>query len=140
MSEARIKSAVVKIESQSKVAHSEPPYETIMQQIIYLLSAIINQNANNNGQNGPRCNNGNGKFPNMRTQKPRKDRKDMICWGCRGTRHGWREYSTPRQGNKYPFQTGQLTFQQTTGGGSTDLQSSPSPNQGLGTKNLILFK
>ena len=43
------------------------------------------------GQNGPRHNSGNGKFPNTRTQRPKKDRKDMICWGCGGTGHRWRE-------------------------------------------------
>ena len=67
------------------------------------MSTITNENANNNGQNGPRHNNGNGKFPNMRTQRPKKNRKYMICWGCGGTRHGWRECSTPRQGNNLPF-------------------------------------
>ena len=91
VSEVRPKSVVVEVETQPKVASSEPPYEAITQQITYLMSAITNQNANNNGQNGPRCNNGNGIFPNARTQRPKKDRKDMICWGCGGTGHGWRE-------------------------------------------------
>ena len=27
----------------------------------------------------------------------------MIFWGCRCNRHGWRECSTPRQGNDLPF-------------------------------------
>ena len=39
VSEVRAKSAVAKIESQSKAASSEPPYEAIMQQITYLMSA-----------------------------------------------------------------------------------------------------
>ena len=46
VSEARGKSAVVEIETQSKVASSEPPYEAIMQRITYLKSTISNQNAN----------------------------------------------------------------------------------------------
>ena len=49
VSEVRTKSAVVEIESQSKVASSETPYEAVMQQITYLMSSITNQNANNNG-------------------------------------------------------------------------------------------
>ena len=52
MSEARAKSAVVKLETQPKAASSEPSYETIMQQITRLMSAITNQNANTNRQNG----------------------------------------------------------------------------------------
>ena len=68
MSEVRAKSAVVEIDLQSKAASSEPPYEVIMQEITYLMSAITNRNANNNGQNGPRHNNGNGKFPNKNTK------------------------------------------------------------------------
>ena len=51
--EARAKSAVVELEAQPKVASSDQSYETITQQITYLLSAITNQNVNNNGQNGP---------------------------------------------------------------------------------------
>ena len=74
-----------------------------MQQIVYLMSAITNQNTSNNGQNGVRHNNGNWKFPNMKTQRPKRDQKDMLCWGCRGTGHGWRKCSTPKQGNNLPF-------------------------------------
>ena len=40
---------VVELDLQSKMASSDPPYEAIMQQITYLMSAITNQNANNNG-------------------------------------------------------------------------------------------
>ena len=29
----------------------------------------------------------------------------MKCWGCGGIGHGWRECSTPRQGNNLPFKT-----------------------------------
>ena len=38
---------------------------------------------------------------NLKGQK--KDRKDMISWGCGGTGHGWRECLTPREGNNLPF-------------------------------------
>ena len=87
VSEVRVKSAVVEIESQSKMASFESTYEAIVQHFAYLMSTITNQNANNNGQNGPRHNNGNEKFPNMKTQGPKKDRNDIACWGCRGTGH-----------------------------------------------------
>ena len=103
VSEVRAKSAVVEIESQSKMASFKPPYEAIMKQLTYLMSAITNQNANNNGKNVPRCNNGNKKFPNTKIQRPKKDRKDLTCLGCRGIRHGLRECSTSRQGNNLPF-------------------------------------
>ena len=102
--EVMAKSAVADLDSQLKIASSDPPYEVITQQIAYLLSEVTNQNANNsNGQNGPRHNNGNGKFSNTKTQRPKKERNDMTCWGCRGTGHGWRECSTPQQGNNLPF-------------------------------------
>ena len=81
VSEARDKLAVVELETQSKAASSQPTYEAIMQQIAYLMSSITNQNANNNGQNGPRYNNGNGKFPNTRTKRPKKVRKDLNLLG-----------------------------------------------------------
>ena len=57
-SEVRVKSAVVELETQPKATSSEPSYEAITQQIAYLMSAITNQNTNNNGQNGVRHNNG----------------------------------------------------------------------------------
>ena len=41
--EVRTKSAVVGANLQPKVASSDPPYEVIMQQITYLMSAITNQ-------------------------------------------------------------------------------------------------
>ena len=85
------------------MASSEPPYEAITQLITYLMPTITNQNANNNGQNGSRHNNGNGKFSNKKTQGPKKERKDITCWGCIGTGHSWRECSTPRQSNNLPF-------------------------------------
>ena len=102
--EARATSAVVDIDSKSKVASSDRPYEVITQQIAYLMSTITNQNPNKNkGQNGSKCNNGKGKTMNTKTQRPKKDRKDMTCWGCAGTGHEWRKCSTPRQGNNLPF-------------------------------------
>ena len=100
-SEVRNKSAVVELGTQPKATSVEPPYETITQ-IAYFMSAIINQNANNNGHNGARHNNGNGKLPNTKTQRPKKYKKGMLCWGCGGTGHGWREGLTPRQGNNLP--------------------------------------
>ena len=87
-SEVRAKSAVVELGTQSKATSSEPPYEGTMQQIAHFMSAITNQNASNNGQNGTRHNNGNGKFPNTKTQSPKKHRKDMLCLGCGGTDMG----------------------------------------------------
>ena len=78
----RTKSAVVELELQSKMASSDPPYEAIIQQIAYLMSAIIIQNANNNWQNGSRYNNGNRKFSNTKTQRPKKERYDLLgMWG-----------------------------------------------------------
>ena len=74
-----------------------------MQQIVYIMSAITNQNADTNGQNGPRHNSRDDKFTNTKTQRLKKDRKDMLWWGCGGTGHGWRECSTPREGNNLPF-------------------------------------
>ena len=70
------------------------------------MSAITNQNTNNtNGQNGLKQNNGDGKFSGAKSQKFKKDEKNMKCWGCGGMRHGWRECTTPRQGNNLPFNT-----------------------------------
>ena len=84
--EARAKSAMVKFQAQPKVATFDQLYKTIKQQIVYLMSTITNQNMNNNGQNGSNCFNGVGKF--SKPKRPKNDRKDIICWGCRGTGHG----------------------------------------------------
>ena len=100
MSGARAKSAVVGIDSKSKGASSDPPYEAITQQIAYLMSAITNQNTNNNSIGH---NNGNGIIPNMKTQRPEKDRKDRICWGSGGIGHQWRKCAKSRQDNNLPF-------------------------------------
>ena len=86
VSEARVKSAVIGIDSKSKGASSDQFYEVITQQIAYLMSAITNQNTNSHSVGH---NNGNGKIPNTRTQRPEQDRKDRICWGCGGIGHGW---------------------------------------------------
>ena len=94
--EARAKSAVVKLEAQPKVASSDQLYAPITQQITYLMATTTNQNVNNNGHNGPDCNNVGQKF--TKAQRQKNDRKDMICWGYRGTGHGWRKCSTPREG------------------------------------------
>ena len=91
------------MDTQPEANNPEPPYEAITQQIAYFMSAITNQNASNNGQNGVRCNNGNGKFSNTKTQRPKRDQKDMLSWGCGGTAHGWRECSTLRKDNNLPF-------------------------------------
>ena len=75
---SRAKSAVVELDTQPNANSSEPPYEAIMQQIVYLMFAITNQNANNNGPNGMRHNNGNGKFL---IQKPKGQREiKKICF------------------------------------------------------------
>ena len=49
--------------------------------------------------------NGNNKYSSNTFQRPKHDRKNMTSWGCGGTRHSWRECSTPRQGNTLPFRS-----------------------------------
>ena len=118
VSEARAKSAVVRTASalQTKVASSDTPHEALTQQIAYLMSAVTNQNlGKNNGCNGSKSNNGNGKYSSTKFQKPIRDRKDMKCWGCGGTGHSWREYSTPRKRNKLPFKPTNENQNQNTG-------------------------
>ena len=78
VSKVRATSAVVEMETQTKATSSEPTYEVITQQIAYLMSAITNQNASNNGQNGVRHNNGNGKFLIQKPKGQREIRK--ICF------------------------------------------------------------
>ena len=88
------------------MVNPDSSYEAITQQTAYLMSTITNHNTNNiKGQNGPKLNNGDGKFSGAKTQKFKKERKDMKCWGCGGMGHGWRESSTPRQGTNLPFKT-----------------------------------
>ena len=71
------------------------------------MSAVTNQTnqnlSKNNGHNGYKSSNGNIKYSSTKFQIPKKDRKDMKCWGCGGAGHSWRECSTPRQGNNLPF-------------------------------------
>ena len=63
VSETRAKSAVVGTDLQAKVASSDPPYETLTQQITYLMYVITNQNSSKNNEcNGSKPSNGNGKF------------------------------------------------------------------------------
>ena len=100
VSEARAKSAVVGIDLKSKEGQFWSILWSDPQQIAYLMSAITNQNTNNNSVGH---NNGNGKIPNTRTQRPKQDKKDRICWGCGGIGHGYRECATPRQSNNLPF-------------------------------------
>ena len=108
VSEVRAKSAVIGADTDSleTKASSEPSYEAIMQQIAYLMSAVANQ-TNPNLTKTSGCSgfkpNGNGKYSSNTFQRPNHDRKNMMCWGCGGTGHSWRECSTPRQGNNLPF-------------------------------------
>ena len=86
VSEARAKSTVVGTDTalQVKVASSEPSYEMLTQQIAYLMSAVTNQTnqnlSKNNGCNGSKSSNGNGKYLSTKFQRPKRDRKDMKCW------------------------------------------------------------
>ena len=116
VSEARAKSAVVGTNSQAKVASSDPPYEALTQQIAYLMSAITNQNSSKNSEHsGSKSGNGNGKCLSTKFQRPKRDRKDMKCWGYGGAGHSWRECSTPRQGNNLPFKPTNQNQNQNTG-------------------------
>ena len=93
------------------------------------MSDITNQNPSKNNEcNGSKQSNGNGKFSITKFQRLKKDRKDMKCWGCEGTGHGWKECSTPRQGNNLPF-SWPPEFKWPMGGGNSSLQSSPSSDQ-----------
>ena len=106
VSEARAKPGVVGTETafQAKVASSDP---SLGQHISYLMSAITNQTdqnlSKNNGGNDSKSSNGNGKYSSTKFQRPKRDRKDMKCWGCGGSGHSCREYYTPRQGNHLPY-------------------------------------
>ena len=143
VSEVRAKSALVGADTdlaKTKVS-SEPSNGAITQQIAYIMSASANQ-TNPNLTKTSGCPgfkpNGNGKYSSNTFQRPKHDRKNMTCWGCGGTEHCWRECSTSRQGNNLPFRPNlqnsnpgsrsNLNIQQ--GGGDTNLQSSPSNNQG----------
>ena len=90
VSKARAKSAMVETDTalQVKMASSDPSYEALTQQIAYLMSAITNQTnqnlSKNNGCNGSKSSNGNGKYLSTEFQRPKRDRKDMKCWRCGG--------------------------------------------------------
>ena len=56
------------------------------------MSNITNQNLSKNSDySGSKPSNGNGKFSSTKFQRPKRDRKDMRCWGCRGAGHSLRE-------------------------------------------------
>ena len=108
VSKGRAMSAIVGINTDlaEAKASSEPSYEAITQQIAYLMSAVANQV--NPGSTKPSVclgfkSNGNNKYSSNTFQMPKHNRKNMVCWGCGGTGHSWRECSTPRQGNTLPF-------------------------------------
>ena len=108
VSKGRAKSAIVGISTDlaEAKASSEPSYEAIIQQIAYLMSAVANQV--NPEMTKPSVHlgfksNGNNKYSSNTFQRPKQDRNNMTCWGCGGTRHSWRECSTPRQRNTLPF-------------------------------------
>ena len=108
VSEVRAKSAIVGTDTDllAKGASSEQSYEVIMQQIAYLMPAVANRtnlNLNKNGGCMGFKSNGNGKYPSYTFQRPKRDKKNMTCWGCQGSGHSWTECSTPRQGNNLPF-------------------------------------
>ena len=99
--DGRTKSAIVGTNTDlaEAKASSEPSYEAITQQIAYLMSAVDNQvnlePTKPSGHLGFKPN-GNNKYSSNAFQRSKCDRKNMICWGCGGTRHSWRECSTPR--------------------------------------------
>ena len=101
VSKGRAKSAIVGTNTDlaEAKASSEPSYEAITQQIAYLMSAVANQvhpeMTKTSGCLGFKSNE-NNKYSSNMFQRPKCDRKNMTCWGCGGTRHSWRECSTPR--------------------------------------------
>ena len=108
VSECRVKST--KVGTNTDLAEvktsSELSYQAITQQIAYLISAVANQGkpelTKPSGCLGFKPNEIN-KYSSNTFPRPKYDRKNMTCWGCGGTRHSWRECSTPRQGNTLPF-------------------------------------
>ena len=65
--------------------------------------------------NGSKSSNGNGKCLYAKFQKPKRDKKDMKCWGCGGTGHSWKECSTHTQGNNLPFRPNNQTWNRNGG-------------------------
>ena len=100
MSKGRAKSAIVGANTDlaEAKASSEPCHEAITQQKAYLMSAVANQanpdQAKTSGHLGFKPN-WNSKYSSNMFQRLKHDRKNMTCWGCGGTRHSWREWSTP---------------------------------------------
>ena len=92
----RVKSAIVGTNTglAETKARSEPSYKAITQQIAYLMSAVANQvkpePTKSSGCLGFKSNE-NNKYSSNTFQKPKRDRKNMTCWGHGGTRHSWRE-------------------------------------------------
>ena len=87
-------------------ASSEPSYKAITQQIAYLMSAVAKQvtpELTKPSRHPGFKPNETNKYSSNTFQRPKRDRKNMTWWGCRGTGHSWRECSTPRQGNTFPF-------------------------------------
>ena len=110
VSKGRAKSAMVGTNTdlaESK-ASSEPSYKAITQQIPYLMAAIANQVMPDltkpSGHLGFKSNETN-KYSFNTSMRPKHDRKNITCWGCGGTRHSWRECSTPGQGNTLTFRS-----------------------------------
>ena len=127
VSEVRAKSTVVGTGTDSHVkgVSSEPSCETITQQTACLMSAVTNQtnmNLNKNGGFTEFKSNGKGKHPSTALQRPKRDKKNMTCWGCGGSGHSWRECSTPRQGNNLPFRPNNQNQNQEDGQNLNDQQ------------------
>ena len=102
-------------DSKVKGTTSEPSYAAITQQIAYLMCVVTNQTnqklTKNGGCMGSKPN-GNGKYPSTIFQRPRRDKKNMTCWGYGCSGHSWRECSTPRQENNLPFRPNHLSQNQ----------------------------
>ena len=118
VSEVRAKSGIAGTDLQVKGASPDPSYEAITQQIAYLMSAVMsqpNQNLNRNSGCMGFKPNGNGKYPSTTFHGPKRDKKNMKCWGCGGSGHSQRQCSTPRQGNNLPFRSNNLNQNQGDG-------------------------
>ena len=108
VSEGRAKSAIVGANTDlvEAKASSEPSYKAITQHIAYLISAVAIQvnpeQTKTSGCPGFKPN-GKNKYSSNTFHRSKYDRKKRTSWGCGGSRHSWRECSTPRQGNTLPF-------------------------------------
>ena len=72
-------------------------------------------NLNKNGGHMWFKSNGKSKYPSTMFQRPKRDKKNMMCWGCGGSGHSWIECSTPRQRNNLPFRPNNLNQNQGDG-------------------------